>query len=174
MNIYLLILLRLVHIVAGVLWVGGAVIHTFFIEPTAKATAPESQKFIQYFMNRRHYSQFMGITSMLTVAAGAVLFWQASGGLQWSWLTSGPGIVYSLGAVHGIAVFILGMVMIKPRAERLGALGAAIGAAGGVPTPGQVAELRKLDGEMTRLGWADFVLLAVALATMATARYWYV
>jgi uncharacterized membrane protein len=50
MNIYILLLLRLIHIVAGVGWVGGAVINSLFVEPSARATAPASGKFMQYFM----------------------------------------------------------------------------------------------------------------------------
>ncbi|HET7089427.1 MAG TPA: hypothetical protein VFL17_12330 [Anaerolineae bacterium] len=45
---------------------------------------------------------------------------------------------------------------------------------GGPPTPEQVAELHKLDKEMSFIGRVDFVLLVVALLTMTTARYWYV
>jgi uncharacterized membrane protein len=34
MNIYLLILFRIIHIFAGVLWVGSSVFFLFFVEPT--------------------------------------------------------------------------------------------------------------------------------------------
>jgi uncharacterized membrane protein len=174
MNLYLIILLRIIHIIAGVCWVGGAVVHTFFIEPSVKATAPESRKFMQYLMSRQQYGAFMGITSLLTVLAGGLLYWRSSGGFAWAWITSGPGIMFSIGAVIGIAVYLWGTLLIAPRAARLGALGAQIGAAGGPPTPEQAAELHKLDRQMSFIGRVDFVLLAIALFTMATARYWYV
>jgi len=51
-------------------------------------------------------------------------------------------------------------------------LGAEIRAAGGAPTPAQGAELQKIDKEMSTLGYIDFVLVALSLALMATARYW--
>ena len=89
MNIYLLLLLRIVHILAGVGWVGGAVIHTLFLEPSAKATAPDSRRFMQYLMGRGRYSVFMAVTSGLTVLAGGLLFWNSSGGFQWIWIRSG-------------------------------------------------------------------------------------
>ena len=38
----------------------------------------------------------------------------------------------------------------------------------------QVAELHKIDKEMSLIGRVDFAMLAIALLTMATARYWYV
>lgn len=174
MDIVVILILRIVHIVAGMCWVGGAVIHTAFIAPSAKATAPDSGKFMQYFMGRQRFGLFMNIASGLTVGAGALLYWRASGGLQLPWLASGPGVVFTLGSLVGIGVYVLGLFLIKPRAERLGALGQAIQAAGGPPSAAQVAELQRLDREMAVIGRVDFVMLMLALLTMATARYWYV
>jgi uncharacterized membrane protein len=174
MSIYLiyLSLLRIVHIFGGVFWVGGAIVHLAFIEPTAKATAPESHKFIQYLMGRGRFTLFMTIASALTVLSGALLFWYASGGLQPGWITSGPGLVYTMGSVVGIVVYIFGMTLVKPRADQLGVLGREIGAAGGAPTPTQMAQLQKLDQELTLVGRVDFALLAISTLAMATARYW--
>ncbi len=42
------ILLRIVHIFAGVFWVGGGIFMFAYIEPAVKATAPAGQKFMQY------------------------------------------------------------------------------------------------------------------------------
>jgi hypothetical protein len=82
--------------------------------------------------------------------------------------------VFTVGSVVGIAVYFLGLFMIKPRVDRLEALGQAIAAAGGPPSPAQAAELQKIDGEMSLIGRVDFVMLIIALLTMATARYWFV
>lgn len=174
MSIYLiyLIVLRILHIFGGVFWVGGAIVHVAFIEPTARATAPEGHKFVQYLVGRGRLSLFMNVVSLLTVLSGVLLYWHASGGLQTSWMKFGPGLGYTIGAVVSIGVYILGLVMIKPRAERLGGLGREIGAAGGAPTPTQSTELQKLGREMTLIGRVDFALLSVALLAMATARYW--
>jgi len=174
MSIYLILFLRILHIVAGVLWVGGAAMNFLFIGPSAKATAPESGKFMQYLMGRRNLSAFMGVTSALTVLAGGLLYWRISGGFQWQWVTSGPGVVFTIGSVAGIVVYFGGLFLIKPRGERLMALGQQVGAAGGVPSPAQVAELQKIDKEMSFIERVDFVLLIVALLAMATARYWYI
>jgi len=172
MSIYLLLLLRLIHIVAGVGWVGGAVVNSLFVEPSARATAPASGKFMQYFMSKRRFSAYMAVTSGLTVLAGGLLFWNSSGGFQWIWIRSGPGLMFTIGSVVGLAVWLWGLLLIAPRASRLSALGQAIGTAGGPPTPAQAAELHKLDREMSFIGRVDFVLLLVALFAMATARYW--
>jgi hypothetical protein len=125
-------------------------------------------------MERRKYPIYMTVASALTILAGVPLYLSASGGLQLSWITSGPGVVFSIGAVVSIVVFFLGTLMLKPRAERMGALGKEIGMAGGPPSPAQVAELQQLDRELGRIELADFVLLMIATLTMATARYWFI
>ena len=71
-----------------------------------------------------------------------------------------------------MAVYFVGMFGIGPRAGKLGTLGQQIEAAGGTPTPAQLAEMQKLDKEMSTLSMVDFWLVALSLALMATARYW--
>jgi hypothetical protein len=125
-------------------------------------------------VGKGRFSIFMTISSALTVLSGALLFWYASGGLKPGWITSGPGLVYTVGSVVGIVVYIFGMTLVKPRADQLGVLGREIGAAGGPPTPAQMAQLQKLDHELTLVGRVDFALLAISTLAMATARYWLV
>jgi hypothetical protein len=85
---------------------------------------------------------------------------------------TGPGLGFTLGSVAGIVVYLIGMFGVNPRAIRVAKLGEEIQAAGGPPTPAQGAELHKLDREMSTLGFADFLLVALSLALMATARFW--
>ncbi len=72
----------------------------------------------------------------------------------------------------GVVVYFIGMFGVNPRAVRLSKLGQEIQAAGGPPTPEQGAELHKLDREMSALSLADFLLVALSLGLMATARFW--
>ncbi len=171
MNIYMIVL-RFFHVVSAVCWAGGAIVFSQFVEPSVKATAPESQKFMQYLMNRRGFSKFMGIVSILTVVAGALLYWNDSMGFQSGWITSGSGIGFTIGAIFGISVAIYGNIAIGARAGRMQKIGQEIAAADGKPTPEQLAELKELDEGMTRAGRVDFVLILIALIAMATARYW--
>jgi hypothetical protein len=79
---------------------------------------------------------------------------------------------FTLGSIVGILVYLVGMFGVNPRAIRLAKLGDEIQAAGGPPSPAQSTEMQKLDKEMSVLGLVDFILVAVSLALMATARYW--
>lgn len=172
MNIYFILFLRIIHIVAGVLWVGSAILYLFFVEPTVKSIGVAGPQFVQHFVTKQRYPLYMNTISLLTILAGALLFWNTSGGLQTAWLKTGPGWGFTIGSAVGIAVYFLGFFMLKPRGERLGALGKEIGMSGGAPNSAQAAELNKLGQEISKIERLDFIMLAVALLIMATARYW--
>lgn len=167
-----LLVLRFIHIVASVCWAGGGIIFFLFIEPTAKALAPTGMQFVQYMVTKRRFSIFMVVSSTLTVLTGALLIWQHASGNWLGYMSTGPGLVFTLGSITGVVVYFIGMFGVNPRAVRLSKLGQEIQAAGGPPTPEQGAELHKLDREMSALSLADFLLVALSLGLMATARFW--
>ena len=167
-----LLVLRFIHIVASVCWAGGGFIFFLFVEPTAKALAPTGMQFVDHMVTKRRFSIFMVVSSTLTVLTGAVLIWQYASGNWLSYVKTGPGLGFALGSMVGVAVYLVGMLGVNPRAIRLSKIGQEIQAAGGPPTPAQGAEMHKLDREMSALGLADFLLVALSLGLMATARFW--
>lgn len=172
MLIVYLLVLRFIHIVASVCWAGGGFIFFLFIEPTAKALEPGGKQFVQYMVTKRRFSVFMVVSSTLTVLSGALLIWQRASGNWQGYVSSGPGLLFTLGSIVGILVYFVGMFGVNPRAVKLSRLGAEIQAAGGPPTPAQQVQLRKLDKEMSTLSLVDFLMVAVSLGLMASARYW--
>lgn len=172
MNVYLLILLRLVHIVAGVLWVGAAVFYLFYVKPSVKSIGPAGPQFMRHLAERRKYPIFMLTMSLLTVLAGGVLYVYSSGGLSPAWIRTGTGIGFTIGSLAALVAFLVGSLAIGPTSARMGALGQQIAAAGGPPSPTTLSELNALEARLNRAEIIDFVMLAVSLLTMATARYW--
>jgi uncharacterized membrane protein len=168
-----LIGLRIIHIVGGTCWVGGAIIYHLFLEPTAKATAQEGRQFMQYFILRRRYPVYMTVSSLATNLSGALLLWRTSDGLSLNWLTSGPGLVFSLGSALAFVALGMGLFILSPTAKRLVGLGQAIQTAGGPPLPQQVSELHHLETKMSLVGWSEFVLMLMSLMAMTAARYWW-
>lgn len=49
------IVLRIVHIVSGVFWVGGAALFFFYLEPTINKLGPDAEKFTDEMVNRRRF-----------------------------------------------------------------------------------------------------------------------
>jgi uncharacterized membrane protein len=172
MNTYLLFLLRIVHIFAGALWVGAAISYLFFFKPSVKAIGPAGPQFMQNLAERRKYPLFMISTSLLTVLAGGILYWFSSGGFNAAWITSGPGIGFTIGSLAALVAFLVGNFGIGPTAAQMGALGQQIGTSGGSPTPEQISTLQALEKKLARAELIDFVMLVIAMVTMATARYW--
>ena len=170
MDPYLLVV-RIVHIFAGVFWVGAALTFFGFVQPTAKALGPDSQRFMQHIAKKRRFPTIIGIAAALTIIAGSLLYWRDSGGLRLAWITSPSGLDFSVGAVASILAFLLGMGVIGPNADRLVELGQEIAAAGGPPTAAQREELGRIDRRMSAAGKAIMVLLTIAVVAMATARY---
>jgi uncharacterized membrane protein len=172
MNTYLLLFLRLIHVTAGALWVGGAISYLFFTKPSVKAIGPAGPQFMQNLAVRRKYPLFMVSVSLLTVLAGGVLYIYDAGGLSLAWIKTGPGLGFTIGSLAALVAFFVGNFSIGPTAAKMGALGGQIAQSGEAPTAEQVSALQALEKKLDRAEKIDFVMLTIAMLTMATARYW--
>jgi hypothetical protein len=126
---------------------------------------------MQNMTQRRRYPIFMMVTSLLTVLAGGALYWMLAGGLTLAWAATGPGLGFTIGSVAALLAFFLGALGIGPTSGQIGALGGQI-AAGQGPTQQQIARMRGLEKKLSTFENTEFILLVIALVTMATARYW--
>jgi uncharacterized membrane protein len=172
MNVFFLILLRLIHVVAGALWIGAAVFYLFFLKPSVKSIGPAGPQFMQNLVKRRKYPVFMLSVSLLTVLAGGVLYFYTSKGFFLAWLQSGPGIGFTIGSLAALVAFLVGGMGISPTSARMGALGEQMAKAGGPPAPEQLQEMHALEAKLNVFEIVDFSMLALSMVTMATARYW--
>lgn len=164
-------ILRLVHILSGVFWAGTNFVMAGFINPSVKATAPESGKFMQYLAQKSGLPRFAELAGWLTIFAGLGLIWIVSGGFQPSWFTTRRGISLTIGALLAIAAMILAYAVQKPAVRRLAVLGQEIQAAGGPPTPEQLAAVQAQQRKLSQGARWTAILLALAVTGMALARY---
>ncbi len=167
MNV-LVIVLRVVHILAGVFWVGGALISTFFLAPAVAATGDAGRAFMNQLVNKAHMSTRITVAAVLTVLAGAILYWKDSAGLTSSWTSSGAGWGFGIGAVFALVGIGLGP-FIGINAAKLGRIAAA---AQGKPSAAQLSEMQATQKKMTLFSQGSTAVLIIALVCMATARYW--
>jgi hypothetical protein len=105
MNIYIIWLLRIIHIVAGVFWVGGTLIMTLFVAPTVAATGEAGQRFVGHLMNSLKFSNRMAMASGLTILAGFILYFRGGS----AFLESRFGIGLGIGAVFALIGFFFGV-----------------------------------------------------------------
>lgn len=172
MNIYVLNLLRLVHVAAGILWAGAAISYLFFVKPSVAAIGAAGPHFMQNLMERRKYPIFMMVTSLLTVLAGGALYWVFSGGFRLAYLTTGAGLGFTIGSIAALIAFLFGTFGVGPVSGQIAALGGQIAASGQAPTPEQAAKMQALEKRLNFAEQVDFIMLVIAMLTMATARYW--
>lgn len=165
------IVLRIVHVGAAMLWFGGAILSAFFLDPTERALGRQAQPFMEHLMTRRKLGIYFPIVALLTILAGAALYWRASGGLQAAWIGSPTGLAFTLGGLAAIAAFVSGMALLVPAVSAQTAVSAELATSGAQPTAAQQQRLAWADRRMKLATWIDMPLLLFAALTMAIARY---
>ncbi|HKJ26979.1 MAG TPA: hypothetical protein VJ965_05050 [Anaerolineales bacterium] len=167
----LLVILRLLHIVAGIFWVGAALLMTFIVTPAARATQESGQKFLSHMMQKTPFNTLVLGAAFTSVLAGLLLYWIDSDGLTSAWMASGPGLGFGLGGVSGLLGLYFG-ILISRRSSRLMQLGAQIQSQGSPPTEEQAQTLQTLQKQLKMNGSMNAVFLLLAAVLMATARFW--
>lgn len=165
----LTIILRLIHILAGIFWVGAAILLAGFLVPAMQATGREGGRFIQYLMQQRKLPVFIGVAMGLTILSGLAMYIRMSAATHGAWARSAPGMAYGVGAVAAIIAAFTGSMISGAAGRRMVALAPTIGPAG--PTPEQQAEMGRLQGRIALGNRIVSVLLVVAASAMAVARY---
>jgi hypothetical protein len=97
------IILRLIHILAGIFWAGTAFLVAGFLVPTARARGREGGLFLQHLMLQRRLSDFLGVAMLLTVLSGVGMYIRLAVASHGTWPRTPPGIAYGVGAVAAIA-----------------------------------------------------------------------
>lgn len=164
---YLVILLRIVHILSGVLWVGGALAINFFIAPTMRATGDAGKQFAGHLMAKTRITTVLTGSAYATVIAGFLLYGIDSAWFSSAWTSSGAGTGFGIGAGFALIGLITG-VMNGNNNRKLASLGAQIQ---GKPTPDQMAALGVVQKQQ---GWVvpvNTYSLLLAAFFMAIARY---
>lgn len=169
MNI-LWIVLRLLHILSGVFWVGAALMLTFFISPTVGATKEAGQGFMRHFMANTKFNLVMWTSAITAVVAGAILYWLDSDGFTSAWMHSGPGIGFGIAAGFAFLGLIVGIVQNR-NSNAMAQLGGQIQSQSSPPSPEQAAKLQSLGKALATGGILNATFLILATIGMAIARY---
>lgn len=166
MNI-LVVILRLLHIIAAVIWGGGALIMEFFIGRAIMATGTSGQQFVQHLMNKIRMHRFMTVAALVTVLAGSVLYWLDSDGFSSAWVRSSAGIGFGVGAGFGLIAFVFGAIFGSSNAK-LAEIGAQVQ---GKPTDEQLSRIQALQKRIRTVSPIHTYSMILAMIFMATARY---
>ena len=84
-----MLVLRSIHILSGIFWVGTALFFVLFFDPTIKAAGPAGST-VMGRLTLTRFPMVMALSSILTVVIGFIMYWIDSQGFQFDWITSPP------------------------------------------------------------------------------------
>lgn len=164
-----MVILRLLHIFAGIYWVGAAFLFASAVGPSLRALGPDGTKFSLQFYGHSLFNKLMPLASLITTVSGLLLYYEVSDGFNADWMNSSGGVVLSIGAVAGILAFGHGAGAIGPKSGQYEKIAKEIGTAD--PTLEQGQQLAELSEYIGKHSMISLVMMIVAVAGMAAARY---
>lgn len=166
---YVVIVLRLLHVVAGAFWFGSSIMTGFFVGPAVAAIGDAGPKFMQHLILKARLHTVIAVAAGLTAVAGLGLYWIDSGGGNSAWTRSGPGIVFGIGAFFGLIGLIFGNIL-GANLKKAATVGSQIQ---GKPTPEQMSQIQAAQKAMGTAGPISTISLTIAIICMSVARYWF-
>lgn len=164
---YVMLILRLTHIFAGVFWVGATLTTSFYLRLTAGAKEDSDLQVMQHLIAKTQLSTAMTMAGILTVLAGYSMYWLDSDGFSSAWLHSGPGIGFAIGGASGLLGLIFRILANKNMAK----LSRVAAESKERPDSQQSQKLVSLQKSQARFNMLNTWALIIAALFMATARY---
>ena len=165
------LVLRLVHILSGIMWVGSGVFTGIFLIP-ALSGSPALMGQVVAGLQRRRYFVAFPIVAMLTILSGLRLLWIRSAGFSPAYFATGMGRTFAISAVAAFVAFVLSLGVARPAAVRAGRISSVLAATQEAP------ERKRLLGQLDRARRRSAVATAFAIgfgilaaSGMAIARY---
>jgi uncharacterized membrane protein len=165
------LILRLVHILSGIMWVGSGMYASFFLVP-ALSSSPAVMGQVVAGLQRRRVFLVLQIVAALTILSGLRLLWIDSAGFAASYFAAGTGRMFSIGAGAAIIAAVLSFGVARPAMVRAGAIAASLGASSDSTERGRLTP--DLDKLRRRAAIADTLAVGfglLAASAMAIARY---
>jgi hypothetical protein len=159
--------LKLLHVLTGAFWFGGAAVAGLFLAATAQAIGPAAAPFMKHLIGVRKLPVFLNIAAGLNVLTGLAMYDRMSVHFSHMLVTSFHGWALTLGAMFGLIAMIWGAAVPSQAAKRLGVLTSRLT---GPPTPEQAAEIAAVQKRLHMGGMVAFVLLVLTLTGMALSH----
>jgi len=166
-----LLVLRLIHILSAIMWVGSGLFTTFFLVP-ALTGSPAAMGQVMAGLTRRRVFRTLEIAAGLAILSGLRLLWIDSAGFSGSYFATGTGNAFAIGGAAAIIAAVFNFGVARPAMVRAGAMAATLTASA------NAAEKARLTQELDRLRkrGTTAAMLAVsfgilAASAMAVARY---
>ena len=164
-----LIVLRIVHVLSGIIWVGTAVFMGFFLGPALSTMGPAAGQ-VMGGLQKRKFMIVLPTVAVLALLSGLRLMMIASGNFGPGYFQTSSGRTFAGAGVLAILAFLIGIVVNRPTMVKMGQLQQSM-ASDPVSKDAIAAEIKKLQNRMMFAGSVVTLLLIAAAVGMAVARY---
>jgi uncharacterized membrane protein len=164
-----LIVLRVVHLLGGIIWVGSAVFTFFFLVPAISQSGPAGGQVMANLQKRRLFT-VLPVVAVLTMLSGLRLMMILSNSFAGSYFRSPMGRAYAISGSLAILAFVIGVAVSRPGAMKMTKLQQSAVSDQSSKELIQ-AEIKALQSRVAMSGIVVVVLLILAAAGMALARY---
>ncbi len=162
------IAIALLHLVFATTWLGTDFYFNFVVTPRLRSLEPSVLEEVTASL-RRATTPLLAVSAVLTIVTGAWMMAQLHAQHPGKFSSTRWGASLVIGAVFSLLVLALAVVIDGPATRRLGRLAESV--RGRTATSDETAAMRRLSERSVLAGLVATVLLLVALATMAVARY---
>lgn len=153
-------ILRTLHIVFGLVWVGAALLMTLYIEPTADRSGAHGRSFLVSLYRFSNFPRLIPAAAVVTTIAGLLLYVMLS---YHQAMSNVMGMMITIGAAFGLLAFLHGSFAVwRPAGQFAGQLKA---------DAADESTLAQLDAKIRRNGRISMWLALISLVLMAGARY---
>ncbi len=164
----LMVILRIVHILSGIFWVGGLIFVVFILLPRVRSLGPTVQGPVMGSVMGLAIPAFI-TAALLVIGSGTWMALKLRWGILDTFFADPWGWAILVGFVLTVIGFFVGLLVTRPTFQQVAQLGASL--QGRAPTPEEGARLGALQTRMLRAGHTTAALLLGAVVSMAAARF---
>jgi uncharacterized membrane protein len=166
-----LIVLRIVHIVGGIFWVGSGLFTSFFLVPALGRLGPAGAGPVMGALQQRRLFTILPVVAVLTILSGFRLLQIVSAGFSSAYFDSRTGQTFLWSGVAAVIAFLLSLLVARPAMVRMGQISASMATMPEAERGARSAEIGRLRRRSSVASIAATALLLGAAIGMAVARY---
>jgi uncharacterized membrane protein len=167
----MIIILRLIHILSAVFWVGTLLFTAFYLFPALRVIGPAAGP-VMAGLQKRGFLIALPVSGLVTLLSGVALIWVVSGGNMSAYSRTSTGRMFTMAGGLAVIAFFLGIAISRPAGGKLMKLTPEMAT---MPEgPARTAIQTQIAALQQRVGISTMVisiLVIIAAAGMAVARY---
>jgi uncharacterized membrane protein len=166
------IVLRLIHILTGIIWVGGMTLMSLFIMPALAGAGPAAAGSMMSALNQKKFPIILPIIALLTIFSGLRLLMIDSANFAGGYFQSAVGRTFAIAGGLAILAFVAGVMLVRPAMMKAVALSQQLAGASDEATRSRIVSDMAAARSRGAMGnTIVLVMLLLAAAGMAVARY---